>query len=721
MKRLAALLACAFSIAACGGDRQTETSPRSESPPIILISVDTLRSDRLPAYGYHGVATPAIDALRRDGVLFERAYSHYPITLPSHVSLLTGLLPTEHGVRDNIGYRLDSSEELLAPYLRDRGYHTGAAVSAWVLRSESGLGEGFDFYEDRLSLRGGVSLGESQRPGSETLERAVEWLDSLPPEDPFFLFLHFYEPHTPYEPPEPFASRYADPYDGEIAASDALVGQVVDELRRLGRYDDSLVIFLSDHGEGLGDHGEMEHGILLHREVIQVPLIVKLPGGEHAGRSVAVPAALEDVAPTVRALLGSAVDEVTLVDLLGPDPPSRKIYSETYYPRLHLGWSDLASLVDERFHYIEGPAPELFDLAVDGEEERNVMRSERRVFSQMREVMASLRTELAAPTEVDQEAGERLAALGYLSSVAAPAEGPLPDPKSRLPTLDVLFEAFRFFAQKDFPAAIDGFRRVLAENPGMIDAWEHLGQALHQVGDFQKAEEAFGEALERSGGADHVALSAARLFFEQERWAEARSHAELALATNPATAHQLLAEIAFAAKDLEAAERHARASLAERPEGIASRLVLAQVEAGRGRLQEARQLVAEAEAEEARRYGDETTPGLYFVRGDIEARLGEGEAARASFEEEIRRNPQDTRPYCRLAVVHAVEGRGAEAIGSLQRMVEANPRPAAYVAAVETFRTLGDEDAARALLQHALRLFPGDPLLASLARGDSPS
>jgi len=222
--------------------------------------VDTLRADRLPAYGYAKVETPNVDALVADGVLFENAYTHVPLTLPAHASLFTGLLPAEHGVRDNLGYRLDSRHATLAARLRERGYATGGAISAWVLRGATGMGAGFDFYEDSIEAPAGVDVaGAVQRPGGETLDRLLPWLEQAQGR-PFFLFFHVYEPHSPFDPPEPWKSRYADPYDGEVAASDAIVGRLLDELRRRGVYDRALVVFLSDHGEGLGDHGEEFHG-----------------------------------------------------------------------------------------------------------------------------------------------------------------------------------------------------------------------------------------------------------------------------------------------------------------------------------------------------------------------------------------------------------------------------------------------------------------------------
>jgi Sulfatase len=301
--------------------------------PVVLVSIDTLRADHLPAYGYSRVETPHLDRFRKDAVLFASAWSPSPMTLPSHVSMLTGLLPPEHGVRNNVGYVFDGKAHASLPrLLEERGYATGAAVSSYVLRRETGLGALFGFYEDSLEAPRGQGVAEMQRPGGVTARRAAPWLDERGTR-PFFFLFHIYEPHVPYDPPEPFRSRFAHPYDGEIAAADAIVGELLDRLRARGLYDRSIVIVTSDHGEGLGDHGEDQHSILLYVEAVRVPLLVKLPRSLLAGRTVETPAGLVDIAPTVLDLLG--IDRplggrgVSLRRLVEGDAPERTLYGET--------------------------------------------------------------------------------------------------------------------------------------------------------------------------------------------------------------------------------------------------------------------------------------------------------------------------------------------------------------------------------------------------------
>ncbi|MGH9360522.1 MAG: sulfatase-like hydrolase/transferase, partial [Thermoanaerobaculia bacterium] len=578
----------------------------------------------LPAYGYGGVETPAIDALRRDGVLFERAYSHYPLTLPAHTSILTGLLPPEHGVRDNSGYTLDLEKVPYLPReLKQLGYATGGAVSSFVLRGETGLGPGFDFYEDSVETRKGAPLGGQQRSGGETLRLAGEWLRGVAG-GKFFLFVHFYEPHTPYTPPEPFASRYASAYDGEVAAADALVGRLVAQLEELGVYDKALIVLLSDHGEGLGEHGEDEHGIFLYRETLQVPLLVKLPGARLAGETVSTPAQLVDVVPTVLAMVGAPVPEAVhgrpLLALREETAP-RPIYSETYFGRLHMGWSELTSVIEDDRHYIEAPAPELYDLAGDPRETRNILEQERRTYAALRKAAADFGKPLANPEAVDPETAQKLAALGYLGGPAlGTGEGALPDAKTQLHVLADLRLAGQHFFRKEYEQAVPVLRRLLEQNPRMQDPREQLALSLWRLGRFSEAAEAFEQALEMSGGSALYALNLAALYQEMGRLEEARKHAELALSTTPAQARWRLADIALAEKDLETAERHARAAVAERGKVVQPLVGLAQVLARRDKVDEAVALLNQAETELAQREEREDPSGFHFVYGDVLAR-----------------------------------------------------------------------------------------------------
>src|ERR1043165_158706 len=363
-----ALLALA---AACA--RQGSIDPKA---PIIIISIDTLRSDHLPAYGYTKIETPGIDAFRKDSILFERAYSECPLTLVSHASVLTGLLPADHGIRDNLGYNLNKNVKTIAELLKTKGYATGAAVSAVVLRGDTGIQRGFDAWDDDIDLdMTAISIGRSRRPGTVTRERAEKWIGQHKPQRFFYLF-HIYEPHTPYDPPDPFKSKYGSTYDGEVATADAIVGRFLDYLKEQGLYDKATILLMSDHGEGLGEHGEDEHGVLLYRENIQVPLMLTLPHGPHHGQSVSAPVQLVDIFPTIVKPFGftQKTEGQSLLDVAnGKVEGERSLYAETYYPRLHYGWNDLHSMISGANHYIHAPKPELYDVVADPSELTNVL------------------------------------------------------------------------------------------------------------------------------------------------------------------------------------------------------------------------------------------------------------------------------------------------------------------------------------------------------------
>jgi choline-sulfatase len=738
IRRAAALVSTLLLAAAVGCARRPERAPSAPpGTPVVLISIDTLRADHLPVYGYRGVATPAIDALRRDAVLFARAYTHTPLTLPSHAALLTGLLPAVTGVRDNVGYALDTARVTSGdlPYLplllKQHGYATGGAVSAYVLQGRTGLATGFDFYEDSIEFRTGTGLGGLQRPGTETLRLALPWLRAAtaPPERPFFLFFHIYEPHTPYDPPEPYASRYPLKYDGEIATADAIVGQLLAELRRRGAYDRAIVVLLSDHGEGLGDHGEDEHGVLLYNEAIHVPLLLKLPHRQLAGRTAAAPAALTDVAPTLLGLLGLPVPArmrgaslLGLVDRREDRSEDRRVYSETFYPRLHFGWSDLASLVGPRYHYIEGPDPEIYDLDQDPRETRNLLRDQRRLYADMRRELAGYDRRLAPPAAVDAETRSAMAALGYVghASIGAGAggAGPLPDPRRHLDVLKDLKQGFAAIARHDYRLAAATFERTLAGNPQMADAWEFLGRAREKLGDSRAALAAYGKALRLDPGSAPVAMAAASLYFDLGQLDQAEAHARLAAAGNPSFAHGLLAQIALRRGKLDDAEREARAAL-DKGRRIQPMITLAEVLHARHRYEEALDEVRQAESAYAERSArdPELIQGLELIRGKILADLGDAAGAEKAFQQEIQRYPEDLRAYPNLALLYALTGRPAAARDTLQHMVTAHPSAAAYAEAIKALRVISDPTDAAAVLRFALRKYPGDPALASLSGG----
>ncbi|MEO8382939.1 MAG: sulfatase-like hydrolase/transferase [Acidobacteriota bacterium] len=703
--RVALLLVVAVvGLAACNREQATSRG-QFRGAPVIVISIDTLRSDHLPVYGYSGVRTPAIDALAADGVLFERAYSNVPLTLPSHVSILTGLLPPEHGVRNNIGYRYDAKKHpSITASLRTAGYQSAGVISSYVLRGNSGLSDAFDFYDDAIASEANVAIGRLQRPGTASLEVAKTWLDGKH-DGPFFLLFHIYEPHGPYEAPEPFRSQISVPYDAEIAASDDIVGKLIGHLKSKGLYDESLIVLLSDHGEGLGDHGEAEHGVFLYREALQVPLIIKLPGAKRKGERVTTPMELTDVAPTIAFATGvEAPPGSKGVNVLDPKVLARprELYAETLYPRIHLGWSELRSMISGQHHYIEAPRPELYDLSADPAERANVIADQRRVYASLRARLETFGKTVEAPSAVDAEEAAKLEALGYLGSVKS-TEGPLPDPKDHIADFGVLQQANRLSSEGHYKEAVTTLRAMLSKNPRFSDAWAKLGSIYESMGQYDQAIHAYGEGIKASPASSaEFALSLTGLFLKLNRLDEARKHAELALERNPAGAHQFLARIALQSGDLAAAEREVRAAMVDESAKPRSMVTLAQIRAAQGRMNEAVQILESARADARAR--EMRVEHLELALGDLYAKTNRLPEAEQAFREEIAMFPGNLSAYSSLGVVLVVQKKYDQIDPVFAAMAERNPSPQAFLVAAETYAVLGDARTAAQWRARAARL-----------------
>ena len=705
---LAVLLFLPFLCPAC-----RDHDKAASRPPVIIISVDTLRSDHLPIYGYRKVETPAIDAFARDAVVFDHAYSHCPLTLPSHATILTGLLPADTGVRDNLGYKLPPEVATLATMLKADGYATGGAVSAYVLRGETGISRGFDFYDDHIPERADQSLGGIQRNGDETETILDRWVGQNRSQT-FFAFLHLYEPHSPYEAPEPFRSRFS-PYDAEVAHADAIVGRFLDDLKQKGIYDRALIVFLSDHGEGLGEHGEDEHGIFLYREAIQVPLIVKLPHSERAGERVGNTVGLIDVLPTVAAKLALHLPpKASGRSLLLDGSTSRSIYSETFYPRFHFGWSDLHSLTDGSKHYIEAPHPELYDLVNDPGERSNIVTSDRRDYFAMKNALLPLMREAAQPATVDPEEAAKLAALGYLGGGAETSSGEaLPDPKEKTETFRDLRHAFSLFRAGKYADALTGFQKILADNPRMTDVWDVTAKAHWRLGHTEEAIAAAKKGLQTNPHSSALAMTVANLSLEAGHLDDAAAHAQLALKADPARAHEILARIDLARGDFTSALSEA-AEAAKGGDRAAALVTW-------GRILKEQQHYDEALAkfdEAARVIASEHKPpfaGLSFLRGDMLARTGRTNEAEQALREEIALSPGDARAYQSLMVLLATEGRTSDVTPLVFQLADRAPTASNFAAIAETLKTLGDENGSRYWARRGLAKFPGDSRLRKFA------
>jgi tetratricopeptide (TPR) repeat protein len=716
--RLLVTLALSAAAAACGREPSPIALDRFRGAPIVLISIDTLRADHLAAYGYRAGSTPVIDRLASHGIVFDEAYSHCPLTLPSHASLLTGRLPPNHGVRDNIGYTIAPDEQTLALRLKAAGYATGGAVSSFVLRHQTGIGRGFDFFDDAMAVTGtGESLSETQRDGRLTVDALASWVDAQGTR-PVFAFLHLYEPHAPYSPPASHAM--AQPYDGEIAYADELVGRFLDRLTARGLLDRAIVVLVSDHGEGLGDHGEAEHGLLLYRESLRVPFIVRLPGSARGGTRIGSPVGLIDVAPTLLALAGVTPEQSSGLDgesLAGPmasgRAPDRSVYSETMYPRLHFGWSDLASVVDGRYHYIRAPRPELYDMAADAAEHHDLARTKASTAASLAAWITRTTggTAFVVPSATDDAARERLRALGYATSsppAAASAES-LADPKDKIATYETLRKVQRLAADGRDREVVAELERVLESEPSMLDGWELAAKSLLKIGRTKDAIDAFGKvlALEPSKPETHLAL--ARIFAIERQPARARAHAELAVRRDPAAAYEILAQLMLDAGRPADATAFARRSIGVERSRYMSHFILGVVAQREGRCPDA--IAAFRQAIEAKRTEPHAVVrNLHAGLADCLARTNQAAEAEREFRAELAEVPWSPEGRVGLATLYRSQGRDEDARTVLAGVVTSLPRPTAdaYWTVVRTFTILGDAPASRQWASKARAAFPDD-------------
>ena len=660
---MAAALTCV--IVACRGPAGTPQAAPGAGWNLLLVTLDTLRADRLGCYGRANAETPALDGLAARGVRFDQAQSAVPLTLPSHATILSGLLPPRHGLRENGRGSLPADVATLATRLSAAGYRTGAFVGAFVLDHRYGLARGFDRYDDEVPRRG--SALEAERPGSQVVDRALAWLAEMPSttsdaaagaasKKPFFGWVHLYDAHAPYEPPEPFRSRHAgDPYGGEVAAVDAQVARLLAALERRGEAARTLVVIAGDHGESLGEHGEPTHGLLLYQSTLRVPLLLAAPG-VLAPRVVRQPVGLADLAPTVAALLGQPLqppDATTPLDgrdlsaalLAGGEPSPADLYAESRYPAT-FGWSPLVALRRQQLKYVAAttakPAgsAELYDLATDPGESRDLRAERRRDAATLARALAALDTQLArhqreaAPADADAESRARLQALGYVAP-AGTSRGGERQPKDAV-HLFRAFEAAQAAAQQgNLAAAAALLKPLLAEDPGNPVFRMSYARTLRDQGRFEAALPYYREAAALSPADPQVWYELATTLQQAGHAAEARAALEETLRHDPG-----------------------------RPQ---AHNALAVALADDGKLAEARQHLQAALA------ADERDPQIWNNLGNVERGLGRADEAARAYERAIALDPRYPDPLNGMGALEVSRQRPAAAVPWFDRAIALAP------------------------------------------------
>jgi arylsulfatase A-like enzyme/Flp pilus assembly protein TadD len=524
MRGLLAAGAIAVSVMCGRAPKPTEpiASGALQGANVLLVTIDTLRADRVGAYGSSRGLTPTIDRLAAEGLRFETTYAHVPLTLPSHTSLMTGAYPFVNGVRDNGSFRFDGSRPTLASTLKAAGYRTGAFVAAFVLDARFGLNAGFDVYDDRYGSRpAGGELSVLERPADKVLDAAVSWIagrgDAAGATQPWFAWAHLYDPHEPYDPPEPFHTRYAsDRYSGEIAFADAQLGAALDRLARSGQLAHTLLVVAADHGESLGDHQERTHGLFAYEATLRVPLVVWAPPSIRPGVFRGM-ARLVDVMPTVLDLVGVAgatPSGRSLRPLVGGDRPvdNPGSYFEALNANLTRNWAPLAGLVSGGLKLIDLPIPELYDLGADPAERSNLYARRQDLAKPLERQLDALRANAQAATAapVDRDTVQRLRSLGY---VVAPAPRPArsftvrDDPKTLVALNNRLDEALDSLKTGAPDAAERILKELIAARSDFTVAYDRLAQLYRDTGRMQQAIATL-EAAARDGVADATSLAA---------------------------------------------------------------------------------------------------------------------------------------------------------------------------------------------------------------------
>ncbi len=578
---------------------------RAEAPNVILITLDTTRADRMGFLGSKRGLTPNLDALARQGVVFERAYSQAPLTPVSHATIFTGTYPQFHTVTD-FARPLPSLLPSLPEILQKSGYRTAAFIGAMVLDPKGnlapGFDRGFDFFDAGYRTKRGRQESRyetMERRAMDVVTRATDWLRKNP-KGPFFVWIHLFDPHAPYEPPAPYDKRFKERYDGEVAYMDAAVGKLARSLRLRGLYDRSLIAVMGDHGESLGDHGEQMHGIFLYEETIHVPLLFKLPGMVLGGRRVPQRVRLLDVAPTLLHMLSlppaPTFQGESLLALMRPDAPGvteeqladRDAYAETDYPHRAFGWAALRALRSGKYLYVRAPAPELYDLARDAAAARDLAESSPAVAStlglqldELRRATVSIETEPQAQALSEQQQ-ETLTALGYIAATpGARSKDPLagPNPKTKIELSNVLHEAMLAVEDGHWAESVPLFQRVLADSPSISVAQMQLGTALARL---RRPAEALGplrkavELLPDSGPA-HYELGLA--LFDTGSIEESARHFEFVAKKNPkwADAQYSLASVYARIKRVPEALDLLQMALLSNPQHFRANLLLGRI------------------------------------------------------------------------------------------------------------------------------------------------
>lgn len=664
-----------------------------EKPNVILITLDTTRADHLGCYGYPDVKTPHLDSLARRGVLFEQAATVTPLTLPAHCSILTGMYPTYHKVRINGNTALNEEQTTLAEVFSARGYRCGAFIAAFVLDGRWGLRQGFDHYDDQFDLKKykHIDLGAVQRPGNEVMDAALDWLEKEK-NSPFFAWIHLYDPHTPYEPPEPYLSEYrprglAGLYDGEIAFMDEQIGRCVNRLERNGLDRSTVLILVGDHGEGLGSHGEGTHGYYIYDYAVHVPFIVVVPFENLQGVRVPSQVRTVDIFATLMEIAAVAPSLETqgrslLPEMFRPEKGEDEFaYSESMSPNLQFGWSSLHSLRTTAHKYIDAPRAELYELSRDPDEQINVLAENTNVARRMKETLDRLMEETGrdAPApqaaNLDKETMERLSALGYIGAPVAAKKasggaGPLADPKDKFPVFQAVTAAGELVLEEKYAEAAARLESALREEPMIPQALLVLSTCYIELGRAEEAKAKLELLLKEDPENISALISMANILLEERKDDDvlALCRQTLALDERNTQAHTLIAEIQMGRLNYSEALPHLEKAVEVQPKVSRSRLTLGACLLGLRQYDRAETELKRV-IQEAPRH-----PLAHFNLGLLYEETGRPEEARTAYMEEVSNYPGEFKARFNLGKLLFKLGDRAGSLEQMREVVKLTPK-----------------------------------------------
>ena len=662
-------------------------------PNVILVTLDTTRADHLGCYGNRGARTPVLDRLAGQGVLFEQAATAAPLTLPAHSTIMTGMYPTYHGVRVNGNTALSEEQTTLAEVLAAQGYKTGAFIGAFVLDGRWGLKQGFQHYDDQFDLKKyrHIDLASVQRPGNEVMEAALGWLEGRK-DDPFFAWIHLYDPHTPYEPPEPYRSEYggrglAGLYDGEIAFMDEQVGRCVTWLEKNKLDKSTVIVLVGDHGEGLGSHGEGTHGYFVYDYAVHVPLIVVAPLPGLAGKRVSTQVSTADIFPSLIDLTGAGPVVKTHGRSLVPlmfHPAGRRVssaYAESMVPNIQFGWAPLQLLRTNRYKYIDAPKPELFDIAADPGETTNLAGANPEVARKMKEdldrfiAVASRGAPTPQAANLDKETMERLAALGYIGAPvalkkASKTAGPLADPKDKFEIFRKVSEAGQMALNDNYTEAAALLESALLEEQTIPQALLLLSTCYMEMGRKEDAKAKLDIVLKEDPENVQALTSLANLLLEEGRNEDVIALCKRALSVDEQNTQALLliGETYMGFPDLAQALPYIEKAVELQPKMDRSRLALAVCLLGLKQYDRAEPLFREIVR------GSPKFPLAHFNLGLLFEEQGRLEEARAAYAFEVEAYPGEFKARFNLGKLLFKLGDRAGSLDEMREIVRVAPK-----------------------------------------------